>query len=330
MYPLTSHSFIRPPIPRAFDPETNLDAMEIHLLRLASSISDYSSTLSTIKSAPSPAPPSASQRPKPSSAPDSALAGRRPSPDTLLHMRTIFIEDRKGLLPNPESPLKYWTVYIQELTLRSLQATASPSCCAALRSDLNEDDAILTKDRWPRTRDIGQRNEVGTLKVAGRATQAILQILCARRQLLRLRQDTSQPIAIHRPTQTQPRWCPQHPDTSLAELSSYPISSPTSASTPPIAIIDPRKSDLAYALGILDAALGEPCADAHAQKAILDQCNVLARKGNNGFARMTMLADAVLTAEDGLLMAAQKAHRVGLAEKFEKEIDEEVKERVGN
>ncbi|KAF8194130.1 hypothetical protein BJ912DRAFT_1088438 [Pholiota molesta] len=93
------------------------------------------------------------------------------------------------------------------------------------------------------------------------------------------------PIAVHLPAQIRPR---------------PPTAQPTSASTPaqtpysPLPVIDPHKSNVAHALGILDASL----VDAHARKAVLGECYGLARKRKNGFGRTEMLGDAVLTAEE--------------------------------
>jgi long-chain acyl-CoA synthetase len=61
-----------------------------------------------------------------------------------------------------------------------------------------------------------------------------------------------------------------------------------------------------------------------ARKLILDQCNALARK--NGFARMEMLFDVVLTAEEwtpgnGMLTAAMKVNRANVREAFKESIE---------
>jgi long-chain acyl-CoA synthetase len=61
-----------------------------------------------------------------------------------------------------------------------------------------------------------------------------------------------------------------------------------------------------------------------ARQLILDQCNALARK--NGFARMEMLFDVVLTAEEwtpenGMLTAAMKVNRANVREAFRESIE---------
>lgn len=104
----------------------------------------------------------------------------------------------------------------------------------------------------------------------------------------------------------------------------------------PIAIIFPHMQNLHEALSsqpsTKDMTPEQLCADAGARKLILAECNALAKK--NGFARMEMLADVVLTAEEwtpasGLVTPAQKVNRKAIADRFKKEIDELVKKQRG-
>ncbi|KAF8185682.1 hypothetical protein BJ912DRAFT_1060510 [Pholiota molesta] len=177
------------------------------------------------------------------------------------------------------------------------------------RPDLNADAAIFTPDGWFRTGDIGQWNADGTLSVIDRVKNLVKLQGGEYIALERLE-------AVYKSSALVANLCVHAaPDTPQ-----------------PIALVYPHKANLARALGTPGASVAELCADARARKAVLDACNALARK--NGFARMEMLADVVLTpqewtAEDGLLTAAQKVNRKAVAEKFKKEIEDAVKKQKG-
>lgn len=103
----------------------------------------------------------------------------------------------------------------------------------------------------------------------------------------------------------------------------------------PIAVVLPHISNLRRALAseptssessvpVNDMSPAKLCTDPRARKLILCECASLAKK--NGFARMEVLADIILTADEwtpasGLVTAAQKVNRKAIADRFAKEID---------
>jgi len=127
--------------------------------------------------------------------------------------------------------------------------------------------------------------------------------------------EMTQPIAIIFPHKQNLRHALSSASTSAA-ASSQPSQSKQSASGSPPASkdgLDPTSANLA-------ALVRHPLA----RQLILDQCNSLARK--NGFARMEMLFDVVLTAEEwtpenGMLTAAMKVNRGNVREAFKESIE---------
>ncbi|KAF8958682.1 long-chain-fatty-acid-CoA-ligase [Flammula alnicola] len=205
------------------------------------------------------------------------------------------------------------------------------------RPDLNEDETIFTKDGWFRTGDIGQWNEDGTLSLIDRLKNLVkmqggeyialerlesiykscnyISNLCVHAS-----SDMSQPIAIISPHEANIRHALEKPsarDTSGADA-------PT----------DNVKSSLTSSPGesFKEMDLARLCREPRVRKMVLNECNALAKK--NGFARMEMLADVVLTPEEwspknGLLTAAQKVNRAKIAEVFRDEIKESIRKQGG-
>ncbi|KDR71502.1 hypothetical protein GALMADRAFT_102472 [Galerina marginata CBS 339.88] len=187
------------------------------------------------------------------------------------------------------------------------------------RPDLNDDESIFTKDRWFRTGDIGQWNEDGTLSIIDRMKNLVkLQsgeyIALERLEAIYKSCDFVSNLCVHASSEMQQ----------------------------PIAIIYPHEHNLRHALqGSSSGGGGSPkdmdfaklCKDPRARKAVLQECNALAKK--NGFARMEMLSDVILTPEEwtpknGMVTAAQKVNRSKVKEAFKDEIEAIRKKQGGS
>ncbi|KAG2145667.1 hypothetical protein BD769DRAFT_1625292 [Suillus cothurnatus] len=166
------------------------------------------------------------------------------------------------------------------------------------RDDLNNDEAIFTKDGWLRTGDVGQWNADGTLSLIDRI-----------KNLIKLQ--GGEYIALEQLESTY--------------KSCYLMLKPNN----PIGIIIPHEVNLRHALeaksNLADASiqLSDLCANKVVQDLVLKECNAIGKK--NGFRAMEILEAVVLTAEEwtpenGLVTAAQKVQRSKVAKKFEKEI----------
>jgi hypothetical protein len=130
--------------------------------------------------------------------------------------------------------------------------------------------------------------------------------------------EMTQPIAIIFPHEHNLRHALSSASTSPAPASSSQPSQPKQsavAGSPPAPKNGPDPTSAPLAVLIQQSL---------ARQLILDQCNALARK--NGFARMEMLFDVVLTAEDwtpanGMLTAAMKVNRGNVKEAFRESIE---------
>ncbi|PPQ70431.1 hypothetical protein CVT25_004303 [Psilocybe cyanescens] len=182
------------------------------------------------------------------------------------------------------------------------------------RPDLNDDPGVFAADGWFRTGDIGQWNADGTLSVIDRL-----------KNLVKLRSGEYIALerleAIYKSCDLVANLC-VHAGPDMAQ---------------PIAIIYPHEANLRSALSSSSPSSSEQepfpalCKSPSARSLILKECNALGRK--NGFARMELLSDVVLTPEEwtpanGLVTAAQKVNRAKIGEVFGKEI-EEGKKRQG-
>jgi long-chain acyl-CoA synthetase len=174
------------------------------------------------------------------------------------------------------------------------------------RDDLNNDEAIFTKDGWLRTGDVGQWNADGTLSLIDRI-----------KNLIKLQ--GGEYIALEQLESTY-KSC-----YLVANICVYA----DAEAKQPIGIIIPHEVNLRHALeaksNLADASiqLSDLCANKVVQDLVLKECNAIGKK--NGFRAMEILEAVVLTAEEwtpenGLVTAAQKVQRSKVAKKFEKEI----------
>ncbi|KAF8880095.1 long-chain-fatty-acid-CoA-ligase [Gymnopilus junonius] len=170
------------------------------------------------------------------------------------------------------------------------------------RPDLNADEEIFTKNGWFRTGDIGQWNVDGTLSVIDR-----------KKNLVKLK--TGEYIAIERLETIY----------GSSEFVSNICIYATSTMRQPLAIIIPREKNLRNAVESSSSMdLSQICADKAARGLVLYDLTQLAKK--NGFARMEVPSDVILTAQEwtsknGLVTAAGKVNRAKIEDEFRKEIE---------
>ncbi|KIJ61721.1 hypothetical protein HYDPIDRAFT_176879 [Hydnomerulius pinastri MD-312] len=177
------------------------------------------------------------------------------------------------------------------------------------RPDLNNDEAIFTKDGWLRTGDVGQWNPDGTLKLIDRI-----------KNLVKLQ--GGEYIALEHLEATY-KGC---------NLVNNICVHASADAKQPIAIIIPHEPNLRNMLearslpGVdVSAHLPELCSNKAVQDLILKECNIVGKK--NGFKPMEILEAVILTPEEwtpesGLVTAAQKVQRTRIAKHFESEIKE--------
>jgi len=168
------------------------------------------------------------------------------------------------------------------------------------RPDLNEDEAIFTKDGWLRTGDIGQWNKDGTLTLIDRI-----------KNLIKL--SGGEYIALERLE------CVYKACNLVANICVHA----TPNAKQPIAIIIPHEVNLRHALRDPDRPLAALCHDDAVRALLLKELNAVGKK--NGFKAMEILEGVVLTPdewtpESGLVTAAQKIQRSKIAERFKEEI----------
>ncbi|KAF9474999.1 long-chain-fatty-acid-CoA-ligase [Pholiota conissans] len=223
------------------------------------------------------------------------------------------------------------------------------------RPDLNEDEGIFTKDGWFRTGDVGQWNEDGTLSLIDRLKNLVKMqggeyIALERLEAVYKSCDLIANLCVHAaPDMTQPIAIIYPHKANLARALGTDASRGGAKTQLGNAIKSAAGTALSYGTGsgasnaddasvsssapAPHTSLAELCANPRARKLLLDDCNALARK--NGFARMEMLSDVILTSEEwtpqnGLVTSAQKVNRKAVAEKFSKEIEEAVNKQRSN
>ncbi|KIY67621.1 long-chain-fatty-acid-CoA-ligase [Cylindrobasidium torrendii FP15055 ss-10] len=174
------------------------------------------------------------------------------------------------------------------------------------RPDLNEDPTIFTPDGWLRTGDVGQWNPDGTLSLIDRI-----------KNLVKL--SGGEYIALERLEAIY----------KACNLVSNMCVYANSDMKQPLAIIIPHEAHLRARLETLDgvdahASLPELCKNKKVMDLVLKECVGLGKK--NDFKPLEILQAVILTGEEwtpenGMVTAAQKINRSGIAKKFKSEID---------